>query len=196
MTLGLIFNHFFPKTHFGAFSVFHTKCGVIFEDKKIQTQKWCIREKFRHQKLGVTKGFFIVKFFSFLISATFWKNDCSATWFLYFQGKNFHLGQLNNHPLSQKHIQSPRGNLLTVFSSSNEECSYLYNKCFIFCFLVLKPAFKIKMSIFSQMHSTLEGYSHPLYFRMLRMNKDRGKGSILMTWVIFVFFALTFISKY
>ena len=74
MTLGLIFNHFFPKTHFGAFSVFHTKCGVIFEDKKIQTQKWCIREKFRHQKLGVIKGFFIVKFFSFLISATFWKN--------------------------------------------------------------------------------------------------------------------------
>ena len=61
MTLGLIFNHFFPKTHFGAFSVFHTKCGVIFEDKKIQTQKWCIREKFRHQKLGVTKGFFILK---------------------------------------------------------------------------------------------------------------------------------------
>ena len=79
MTLGLIFNHFPPKTHFGAFSVFHTKYGVIFEDKKIQTQKWCIREKFRHQKLGVTKVFFIVKFFSFLISATFWKNDCSAT---------------------------------------------------------------------------------------------------------------------
>ena len=79
MTLGLIFNHFFPKTHFGAFSVFHTKCGVIFEDKKIQTQKWCIREKFRHQKLGVTKGFFIVKFISFLISATFWKNDGGAT---------------------------------------------------------------------------------------------------------------------
>ena len=80
MTLGLIFNHFFPKTHFGAFSVFHTKCGVIFEDKKIQTQKWCIREKFRHQKLGVTKGFYIVNFFYFLISATFWKNDCCATY--------------------------------------------------------------------------------------------------------------------
>ena len=79
MTLGLIFNHFFPKTHFGAFSVFHTKCGVIFEDKKIQTQKWCIREKFQHQKLGVTKGFYLVKFFSFLILATFRKNDCSAT---------------------------------------------------------------------------------------------------------------------
>ena len=61
MTLRLIFNHFFPKTHFGAFSVFHTKYGVIFEDKKIQTKKWCIREKFRYQKLGVTKDFFILK---------------------------------------------------------------------------------------------------------------------------------------
>ena len=79
MTLGLIFNHFFDKTHFGAFSVFRSKYMVILEDKKIQTQNWCIREKFLHQKLGVTKGFFIVKFFSLLISATFWKNDCSAT---------------------------------------------------------------------------------------------------------------------
>ena len=79
MTLGLIFDHFFAKTNFGAFSVFHTKCGVIFEDKKIQTQKWCIREKFRRQKLGVTKGFYLVKIFLFLISATFRKNDCSAT---------------------------------------------------------------------------------------------------------------------
>ena len=79
MTLGLIFDHFFAKTNFGAFSVFHTKYTVILEDKKFQTQKWWIREKFRHQKLGVTKGFFIVKIFLFLISTTFWKNDCSAT---------------------------------------------------------------------------------------------------------------------
>ena len=79
MTLGLIFNHFFDKTHFGAFSLFHTKYMVILEDKKIQTQNCCIGKKFRHQKLGVTKGFFKVKFFSFLISAIFWKNDCSAT---------------------------------------------------------------------------------------------------------------------
>ena len=71
MTLGLIFNHFNDKTHFGAFSVFRTKYTVILEDKKIQTQNWCIGKKFRDQKLGVTKGFFIVKFFSFLISATF-----------------------------------------------------------------------------------------------------------------------------
>ena len=98
MTLGLIFNHFFDKTHFGAFSVFYTNYSLIFGDKKIQTQKWCIREKFRRQKLGVTKGFYLVKFFLFLISATFWKNDCSATWLQYFQGKNFHLGQLSNHP--------------------------------------------------------------------------------------------------
>ena len=79
MTLGLIFDHFFAKTNFGTFSVFHTKYTVILEDKKFQTQKWWILEKFRHQKLGVTKGFYIVNFFLFLISATFWKNDCSAT---------------------------------------------------------------------------------------------------------------------
>ena len=79
MTLGLIFNNFFDKTHFGEISVFHAKHTVILEDKKIQTQKWCIREKFRRQKLGVMKGFYLVKFFLFLISATFRKNDCSAT---------------------------------------------------------------------------------------------------------------------
>ena len=74
MTLGLIFNHFFAKTHFGAFSVFHTKYGVILEDKKIQTQKWCIREKFRHQKLGVMKGFFIlIPFFYFSFRPLFGK---------------------------------------------------------------------------------------------------------------------------
>ena len=61
MTLGLIFNHLFWKHHFGAFSVFYTKYSSIFGDKKIQTQKWCIVEKFRPQKLGVTKGFFILK---------------------------------------------------------------------------------------------------------------------------------------
>ena len=98
MTLGLIFNHIFKKYHFGAFSVFYTNYSLILGDKKIQTQKWCIREKFRHQKLGVTKGFYLLKFFLFLISATFWKNDCSATWLQYFQSKNFHLGQLSNHP--------------------------------------------------------------------------------------------------
>ena len=104
MTLGLIFKHFPPKTHFGAFSVFHTKYGVIFEDKKIQTQKWCIWEKFRHQKLGVTKGFYLVKFFSFLISATFWKNDCSATWKPNSFKKNLACGQLRNVQRYQKHV--------------------------------------------------------------------------------------------
>ena len=89
MTLGLIFNHFFAKTHFGAFSVFHTKNRVILEDKKIQTQKWCILENFRHQKLGVTKGFFIVNFFSFLILTTFWKNDGGATqWWIWSQKRS------------------------------------------------------------------------------------------------------------
>ena len=73
MTLGLIFNHLFWKHHFGAFSVFYTKYSSIFGDKKIQTQKWCIWKKFRHQKLGVIKGSLILKLFSFLILATFWK---------------------------------------------------------------------------------------------------------------------------
>ena len=61
MTLGLIFNQFFYKPYFEAFSVFYTKYSVILGDKKIQTQKWCIAEKFRPQKLKVTKGFFIFK---------------------------------------------------------------------------------------------------------------------------------------
>ena len=39
MTKGVIFNHVFAKTHFGAFPVFRTKYMVILEDKKIQTQK-------------------------------------------------------------------------------------------------------------------------------------------------------------
>ena len=52
---------FFDKYHFGAFSVFYTKYSVIFCRQKIQTQKWCIAEKFRPQKLGVSKGFFILK---------------------------------------------------------------------------------------------------------------------------------------
>ena len=63
MTLGLICNHFFDKTHFGAFSVFYTNYSLNLGDKKIQTQKWCIRDKFRLQ-LGVTKGISKVKVLS------------------------------------------------------------------------------------------------------------------------------------
>ena len=73
MTLDLIFDYFFDKTHFGEYSVFHAKYMVILEDKKIQTQKWCIREKFRRQKLGVTKGFYLVIFFYFLFRPLFGK---------------------------------------------------------------------------------------------------------------------------
>ena len=36
--LGLIFNHFFEKHHFGAFSVFHTNYLVILGEKKIQIE--------------------------------------------------------------------------------------------------------------------------------------------------------------
>ena len=61
MTLGLTYNHIFKKYHFGLFPVFHTNYSVILGDKKIQTQKWCIAEKFGRQKLGRKKGFFILK---------------------------------------------------------------------------------------------------------------------------------------
>ena len=58
---GLIFNHIFEKYDFGVFSFFHTNYSVILEEKKIKTQKCCMAETFRGQKLGVTKGSFILK---------------------------------------------------------------------------------------------------------------------------------------
>jgi len=39
----------------------HSYYWLILWDKKIQTQKWCIAEKFWPQKLGVTKSFFTLK---------------------------------------------------------------------------------------------------------------------------------------
>ena len=98
MTLGFIYNHIFKKHHLRVFSSVYNKYLVIFRDKEIQTQKWCIKEKFRHQKLGVIKVFNILKLVLDFDLTTFWKNDCSTTWFLYSQSKNFHLGQLSNHP--------------------------------------------------------------------------------------------------
>ena len=62
MTLGLIFIIFFKNIILEHFSIFLYQIFVNFlETKKIQTQKWCIAEKFRPQKLGVTKGFLILK---------------------------------------------------------------------------------------------------------------------------------------
>ena len=39
MTQGVIFNHVFAKTHFGAFPVFRTKYMVILEDKNGASEK-------------------------------------------------------------------------------------------------------------------------------------------------------------
>ena len=73
VNLFTLVNHIFKKYHFGAFSVFYTNYSLILGDKKIQTQKWCIREKFRHQKLGVTKGFFKLNFLYFWFRPLFGK---------------------------------------------------------------------------------------------------------------------------
>ena len=60
--LRLYFQLFFDKPHFGPFSVFHAKYLIVLGNKKkIQTRKWGTAEKFRPQKLEVTKGFFIFK---------------------------------------------------------------------------------------------------------------------------------------
>ena len=48
--------------------------------------------------------FFILIFFSFLILATFWKNDCSATWKPNSFKKNLTFGQLKNVQRYQKHV--------------------------------------------------------------------------------------------
>ena len=61
MTLGFIFNHFFAKTYFGAFSVFHTKYVVILEDKKSK-HKNTASEKNLTQEVRSIERFFIVNF--------------------------------------------------------------------------------------------------------------------------------------
>ena len=72
MTLGLIFNHFFDKTHFGAFSVFRTKYTVILEDKKNPNSKLVHQKKIStpevrgNERFLFTKIFFIFDFGHFL----------------------------------------------------------------------------------------------------------------------------------
>ena len=46
MTLGLIFNHFFDKRHFGTFSVFYTKYWVILGDKKSKLKNGASEKNF------------------------------------------------------------------------------------------------------------------------------------------------------
>ena len=66
--------------------------------------------------------FSITKWCQILILTTFWKNDCSATWLQYFQGKIFiWANSVIIHSLKNI-FKVPGGNWLTVFSSSNEEC--------------------------------------------------------------------------
>ena len=66
MTLGLIFNHFFAKTHFGAFSVFHAKYMVILEDKKNQNSKMVHLRKISTPEVRGTERFFYSNFSNLL----------------------------------------------------------------------------------------------------------------------------------
>ena len=63
MTLGLIFNHCFHKTHFGAFSVFHAKYMVILEDKKISNSKMVHPRKISTPEVRGNESFFYCKTF-------------------------------------------------------------------------------------------------------------------------------------
>ena len=86
------------------FLLLYSKGYGFSGDKWFKNQKWLVRKKIWHQKLGVMKGFFILKFFSFSVLATFWKNDCSATWKLNSFKKNLACGQLINVQRYQKHV--------------------------------------------------------------------------------------------
>ena len=92
MTLELIFNHLFWKHHFWAFSVLHIKYPLIFRDKKIQTQKWCIAEKFQPQKFGETKGFFILKVVTYFDFDHFLEKWVQRHLVAVLSGQIFHLG--------------------------------------------------------------------------------------------------------
>ena len=121
MTLGLIFNHLFWKHHFGAFSVFYTKYSSIFGDKKIQTQKWCIVEKFRPQKLGVTKGFFILK-----VVSDFDFDHFLEKWSQHHLWPNISktiqpCGQLSNVHRYQKHIRLVQQVFLESLTCSSQQ---------------------------------------------------------------------------
>ena len=57
-----IFFHIFIEAPFwGPFLFLYTTEEGAVEDKKFITAKWCIREKFRLQKVGVTEVFLLVK---------------------------------------------------------------------------------------------------------------------------------------
>ena len=49
--------------------------GSVASSSKVKIVK---PKKISNQKLGVTESFLIQNLFKFLISTTFWKNDCSA----------------------------------------------------------------------------------------------------------------------
>ena len=63
MTLGLIFNHFFDKTHFGEISVFHAKYMVILEDKKNPNSKMVHPRKISTPEVRGNERFLCSKFF-------------------------------------------------------------------------------------------------------------------------------------
>ena len=56
-----IFHIFIAAPFFGPFLFLYTTEEGAAEDKKFISPKWCNREKFRLQKVGVTEVFFRVK---------------------------------------------------------------------------------------------------------------------------------------
>ena len=59
--------------------------------------------------------FFILKFFLFFISTTFWKNDCSATWLPNIELNIFDMGHISICSRFQKKVQSLWRNSLVDF---------------------------------------------------------------------------------
>ena len=76
------------------------------------------------------------KFFSFLISATFWKNDCSSTWKPNSFKKYLAWGQLRNVQRHQKHVLLVRRFIFRV--------SYM-----------LEPTVKTKVTVMPQKEQSL-----------------------------------------
>ena len=57
----IFFHISIEATFLGPFLFLHTTKEEAVEDKRIITPKWCIREIFHLQKVGVTEVFFRVK---------------------------------------------------------------------------------------------------------------------------------------
>ena len=94
----------------------------IFWRQKIQTQKWCIAEKFRPQKLGVTKGFFILKVVSDFDFDHFLEKWLQRHLVPVLSGQKFSSGLFQYGSIVSKTCSKSQGKLIdSFFSRSNEE---------------------------------------------------------------------------